>query len=99
MKLYTKLTLGMVALGASSACFAELEFVGYTKTEKELKFVLWDLEEKRTSSWMSLGQSFQNYTLVAFDQKNETLSMKKDAITIELTLTVSQLGNAKERLS
>lgn len=65
---------------------AALEFTAYLETPKEARFVISDNAAKTSSGWITLGQLFSGYTLVAFDRKNEVVSLKKGEATLELRL-------------
>jgi hypothetical protein len=70
---------------------AALEFSAYTQTARELKFVVNDPEEAQASGWLTIGQSFQGYTLVAFDGQQEVLSVRKGDTTVRLSLKASRV--------
>src|SRR5689334_1404556 len=80
----TAILLGLVTFVSVSR--AELEFIGYTKTANESKFVLRDVGEKKNSKWLNLGDTFESYTLVSFDKKSEILSLQSGAVTVKLRL-------------
>jgi hypothetical protein len=70
---------------------ATLEFSAYIQSGAAPRFVITDVEEKTSSGWIAIGQSFKGHTLVAFDQKREVLSVKKEEATLELRLKESRV--------
>jgi len=112
LKTSLSIAIGLFAF-ASCLCEAAVEFSGYAQSAQESKFVLTDTEEAESSGWLAIGQSFKGYTLVAFDGKDEVLSVQKGNTTIKLPLKVSrvktgssdapqiaqQLATAKEELA
>src|ERR1051326_8325500 len=71
------------------------ELIGYTKIDKKESFSIIDTETKRSSGWISFGQSFEDYTLVAFDSEKEILSVRKGDLTLELHLKDSRVRQAE----
>jgi hypothetical protein len=98
MKLHGHFILALLAV-TSSTCFAELEFSGYIKFGEKSKFVLTDTERKKTSDWLNLGQSFEDSTPIAFDQKKEILSVRKGDLIVKLPLKPSHVRESKEGLA
>lgn len=84
-----------LALWISGACRATLEFTGYTQLAKESKFVIRDVEEKTSSGWIAIGESFKGYTLIAFNREKELLTVKNGDSTIELPLKLSRVREGK----
>jgi hypothetical protein len=85
----------VIALSVAGLCRAALEFSGYLRTEKEFKFVIKEADDNTSSGWIVLGQAFKDYTLVAFDQKKEILSVKNGDSIIELRLKAGHVKEAK----
>ena len=56
---------------------AEIVFQGYMTTSEGSRFVL-SVEKDRTSGWLSVGQKFDEYTIIAFESKAELLTVEKD---------------------
>jgi hypothetical protein len=90
MELRKRITFAVLAL-ASSPCFATLEFSAYIKSEKSPKFIVADPAQAKISGWLSIGQSFEKYTLVAFDQAREVLTLRAEGATVELPLRLSRV--------
>jgi len=88
----TRLSIAVViALCTTGICRATIEFSAYIQNAKESKFVITDTEEKTSSGWIAIGQSFKGHTLVSFDPKKEVLSVKKGDVTLELRLKDSRV--------
>lgn len=55
------------------------------------------------SKWVKVGQSFNDYTVVAYDTKTQVLSLEKEGTGISLSLEAAQLGtemgDAESRLT
>jgi hypothetical protein len=71
---------------STSLGHAALEFSGYTQTGTDVKFVLNDTADTRSSDWLSLGQGFREHRLQAFDPKEEVLTVEKDGTLLKLPL-------------
>ena len=57
-------------------------------------FVLSSAKEK-TSGWITIGQGFDGFTIVAFDPESELLAVEKDGKRQELRLRQAKVGEAK----
>jgi hypothetical protein len=75
----------------SSGLSATLEFSGYIESRNEFRFIITDIDEKSSSGWITIGQSFNGHRLVAFDRQKEVLSVKKGESTLELRLKESRV--------
>jgi len=81
----------MSVLCWSSVCHATLEFSAYRRIANEASFVITDLDDRKSSEWIAVGQSFAGYTLVAFDAGTETVSVRKGSLTLDLPLKGSHV--------
>jgi hypothetical protein len=71
------LLAAMILLGASPLLGAErAEFVGYLSDANGRLFILYDGAAKESSLWMKLGQSWHGLTPIAFDAKEELLTVR-----------------------
>jgi hypothetical protein len=90
MKMRVAIVVGL-ALLLASASRAAIEFAGYMKIAGETpRFVLVDTVDRKASGWIVIGQVFKEYTIVAFDQKRETVSLRKGEATFHLPLKGSR---------
>jgi biopolymer transport protein ExbD len=70
---------------------AELEFVGYLRSGTETRFVVAHPEKGTTSSWITVGEKFQEFTITAFDAQSETLHLSRSGVTLTLQLKPSRV--------
>jgi hypothetical protein len=73
---------------------AELALTGIMITAERPMFAL-SSEQEKTSGWITIGQSFDGYTIVAFDPESELLAVEKDGKRQELRLRQAKVGEAK----
>jgi len=73
---------------------AELALTGIMITAERPMFVLSSAKEK-TSGWITIGQGFDGFTIVAFDPESELLAVEKDGKRQELRLRPAKVGEAK----
>jgi len=84
MNLRSLLAISALLLGA--LCLrGELMLKGVVISGSEPLFSRHSVEDK-TSRWVSLGQSFSGYEVVAFDPQTESVSVAKDGIRREIRL-------------
>ena len=83
----------ILAMSIASAR-AELALVGIMITAERPMFVL-SSEQEKTSGWITIGQSFDGFTIVAFDPESELLAVEKDGKRQELRLRQAKVGEAK----
>jgi hypothetical protein len=95
MKHRSPLVLFLVVL-LSSGLRGELEFSAFVVLPKSELFVLRDLEQDQTSGFLKLGQSFRGYTLKAFDQNREVISLEKEGKITDIRLKDSKVRNGAE---
>lgn len=69
-------------------------FAGYASVAKDYLFVLYDTEAKQCSLWIRIGQAWRGYTLMSFDPKTETLTIRKEKADYALSLRSSKIGAA-----
>jgi hypothetical protein len=84
------------ALLVTSVGHATLEFSAYARIGRESEFVVTDLEAGKSSAWIALGQTFSGYTLVAFDEKKQVLSVRKDNAITELVLKPASVKEGRK---
>ncbi len=71
----TKLTLGLALLVYGAAVRAELCFEGYMTSGGPSRFVV-SLDRGRSSDWLVIGEKFEGFTIVAFNE--DVLTVEKD---------------------
>jgi hypothetical protein len=71
-----------------------LEVVGYTKSANGCLFVLYDVEAKQNSLWITLGQDWRGYTLKSFEPRTEKLTVSKDTKDYVVSFRISKVGQA-----
>jgi hypothetical protein len=77
----------MFLLSISVAVGAERpEFVGYLSDHNGRLFIVYDGSAKECSVWMKLGQSWHGLTLIAFDPRDELLTVRDGAVAFQLSL-------------
>jgi biopolymer transport protein ExbD len=71
--------LSAIAVFALCATIArgDLTWRGYMRTADETLFVL-SVGKVKTSGWLAIGRSFDGFTIVAYDSKDEVLTLEKD---------------------
>ena len=80
------LALVTVFLCAATASLrADLEFVGILATSQTTRFALADTSTGQ-SDWKERGQTFAGYTVIAYDPKEETLLLRRDAQDLRVRL-------------
>lgn len=85
----------LVLFATAREAEAALEFSGYLKSEKEIRFVVTDLENGKKSQWLTLGDTFQGFTVSDFDQRAEVLSLKSGSGIVRLTLKLAGTSDGK----
>ena len=83
----------MLTVFTPSAGRAALEFSGYLHLANESKFVITDLEGKKSSGWIPIGASFEGYRVEGYDAQKEILTMRKGNTTMALPLKQAHAGN------
>ena len=74
----------MVLLAATLAR-AEIEFIGVLATPKKTQFALSDTAAERTV-WLSVGDTFSDYKLAAYDRATDTITLTKPDAELRLRL-------------
>lgn len=77
----------LLALPARSA----LQFAGFMSLDGTLRFVVTEGIGGRTSGWLSVGESFAGHTVVAYDDKLETLILKSQRGEVRLPLNAARI--------
>ena len=87
MTITSKYFSGVALILITSACsFGALKPCGFITDGKESRFVFADTESGKRLTWIAVGQSFWDYTVVGFDQKQEILFIKRGQEVIPLGL-------------
>jgi biopolymer transport protein ExbD len=78
--------------------FGAVEFCGLMSGSGSTRFVIADATSGRRSEWIEVGQTFEDYTIVGFDGKEEFLSVRRGTETIRLPLKTAKAteGGASE---
>jgi len=84
--LATALSNSVDAFVSTSTLHPSLEFEGYMLVPKESRFVISDPVADKRSGWLTIGDRFEGFTIVAFDSKGEIISLKNGNETIRLRL-------------
>ena len=93
--LFMKISIVVLALAMSIASArADFALVGIMITSERPMFAL-SSEKEKESGWITIGQSFVGYTIVAFDPGSELLAVEKDGKRQELRLRQAKVGEAK----
>lgn len=74
---------------------AEIEFSGYFTTSHEALFSLTDLEARRASGWLKIGQSFESYTVMAFDREHEIIALQRGGELLKVPLRASKVKSER----
>lgn len=70
---------------------AALEFSSYLQRGAEFLFVVSDTDTSRTSDFLRLGQSFQDYTVRGFNLETEVLTVERRGERLNLKLKDSRV--------
>jgi biopolymer transport protein ExbD len=81
----------LLVLASAAIHAAEVEFVGYFRVGTEARFVVARPEKGTTSDWLAVGERFQEFTIKAFDEKNESLQVSGPGGTVTLRLKPSRV--------
>jgi hypothetical protein len=81
----------ILAWVASATTTGAVEFCGYATVGDKIRFVVTEPESGDTSSWILLGETFRGYTLVAFDAKADTLTVRSTSALLKLPLKPSRV--------
>lgn len=76
----------LLAAALAPAARAALEFSGYTTARDGLRFIVTDLDTKKTSDWLRPGDTFQEHRIAGFDARTETLTVEHAGATLRLPL-------------
>ena len=102
--------LSLLLVGFPALAAASLEFSGYIADGPQTRFVLTDSQAQTSSGFVTIGQRFKDFVLVAFDPKQEVLTLRKNDEKLELRLKgahikrlnsaiMTRLTEAKEELA
>jgi len=86
-------TISVVALlvGTATCSFGALKPCGFMTDGKESRFVFADTESGKRYTWIAVGQSFWDYSVVGFDQKQEILLIRRGREIIPLGLKTTNV--------
>jgi biopolymer transport protein ExbD len=89
-------TLGVLVL-ATSHTFAAVEYCGFMFNARTAYFVLRNAETGRHSAWLTVGETFDGYTINAYDGERELLTLQhgSSSITLALKTPKTSEGNAQ----
>jgi len=88
-------TTSTSAASATAADSSKVEFRGMLIASGERRFLLSSIGGAK-SEWAGLGDSFQDWNLVSFGEKDNTLILKKsDGTELDLVLESSKAGKAE----
>lgn len=88
--------LSVVPLMLVSVLAASEEMIwrGYYVTAAGPSFIL-SVEGKSSSSWLKLGQTYEGYALVGFDQKKEILTVERAGTAKHLSLAKAVIASSR----
>jgi hypothetical protein len=97
-----KAALAIVLLLSFATLRAEPEFVGFM-IRAQIPVFLLSVGQEKTSAWLSIGQSFDGFQIVAFDPRSDLLVIEKEGKRQEIRLQQSHIlesqpEDPKERL-
>lgn len=87
-----RLLLGLLLL-LSISLRGEIAFKGFMITKEKPLFVL-SIDGQATSSWLSIGQVFEGFSIVAFDPKTDLLTVEKSGKRETLRLADGKVRSA-----
>jgi hypothetical protein len=86
-------------LSGSLIARADIEFVGILMTSQSARFALSDTALGKTE-WVSPGQKFAGYTVVAYDRKEDVLTLTRDGAELRVKLKDdAKIQNSRFELS
>ena len=88
-----RLVIGLLVIPLCAT--AALEFSSYLQRGAEFLFVVMDTDTSKTSDFLRLGQSFQDYTVRGFSLATEVLTVERQGERLNLKLKDSRVGDAK----
>src|SRR5687767_5769283 len=94
MKKYLAI-LFLTALGLRG----EMEFSGFFLTSKEALFSITDTDNKRSSGWLKIGQSFAGFSIVSFDREHEIITLKQDGRLLKIPLRASKVKGGRATIT
>lgn len=97
MKAPLSLLACFVAL--ASVLRAEVEFAGFFSTPKETRFMLADSTTRAASGWLKLNETFQGFTIAAFDAKREVILLKQGDQAKELPLRAAKVKDGRSTIT
>jgi hypothetical protein len=94
-------TLVLAVLATASSVFAAdampIHFNAVLTAGKEKHFGLSSSESGAKSSWLTLGESFEGYTLKSFDDPAQTLVLEHDGKTQQLSMAAGSIATANTK--
>ena len=93
-EMHKKLLVSLLIFASAILHAAELEFVGYLRFGSETRFVIANSRDSSVSSWLSVGEKFQGYTIIGFDAKEEVLSLSGSGGPLKVHLKPSKASPA-----
>ena len=77
-----------------AAARADLEFTGFFATSKESVYMLTDKKSNHTSGWLKVGDSFEGYTIEAFEKDNDVLVLRRGPNVLRLPIRQSKVKDS-----
>ena len=90
-----KKTYALLFLFTVTGLRAEIEFSGFFLTAREALFYLTETEGHRSSGWLKIGQSFDDYALVSFDPGREAITLRQGGRLREVPLRASKVKDRR----
>ncbi len=94
MKKFLSLTAALLTAAAAFAADAVPAFNATLTTGKETRFVLIGADAK-SSAWLKVGDTFDGYTIKAYDAPASALDLERDGKVTRVSLTTSSVAAGK----
>ncbi len=85
--------IAAAALAAAGALRGDIEFTGFMHGSGRGLYSLRDTEDKTSSGWMRIGETFRGYTIESFDPDRETVVLRNSGKSVERRLRDSKVAN------
>jgi len=97
MKLFTLSATLCFLAGAAAFASVPIEFTGLLTTSEKTLFALTGTESG-ASQWISIGQHFEGYEVLAYEADEQVLGLKKDGETFRVRLKDAKTREAAPRV-
>jgi hypothetical protein len=91
-----KLGLFLVIAGIAPMAHAVLEFSGYLSSNGDIRFIVTDVNNRRTSGWLKIGDTFERHRIAGFDPQDEVLVVEHAGTPLRLPLKGARVKDARE---